>query len=123
MEFKEIMEQWARLCKCMGEKHGVHKCNHCKLNPLICKFTPNKHCEHIEKTEEFIIEWAKEHPKPKYPTWLRWLVKQKVLMSENCFHFPNLMAAVYQPGENLFKEIPQEIAEALGIPPEENEDV
>lgn len=70
MEFQEVIYQQARMC-CYYEDCS----DGCPLNGskycMVLNAEVNK--KEIAKVEKSILEWAKEHPEPIYPTWYEWL--------------------------------------------------
>lgn len=74
-EFFEVMKQARRMC------HSI-SCDICMLPELyewMCvwgskplEFTD----EIIAKIESKTLQWAAEHPEPKYPTWREWQAKK-----------------------------------------------
>lgn len=71
-EFSEVMRQARRMCK------AHMSCQGCPLIKKNCWFVPKTE-ENLEVTEEcerIIMQWAAEHPEPKYPTWCDWLMEQ-----------------------------------------------
>lgn len=67
-EFVEVMRQARRLCAA----HGC-MCNYrnCPLdNGKECRLNIDLDGEDYNETERIIMDWAKEHPEPAYPSWI-----------------------------------------------------
>lgn len=63
-EFSEVMRQARRMCEAYG------RCSDgCPWLHMPCGYT-------IEQYERVVMQWAEEHPEPKYPTWCDWLMEQ-----------------------------------------------
>lgn len=69
-EFTEVFRQIQRMC------NGT-PCNACRLNFGDENYT---HCgarpfgnAHVDEVEKIVMDWAKEHPEPQYPTWSDYL--------------------------------------------------
>ena len=115
MEFQEVMRQWQRMCKSMQEENMSCK-EDCPLghNPT-CGELEYASLEEINNTETVIMAWAAEHPGSKYPTWEEWLIKSGILLRGNCGTWQSLTTKATDP-------IPADIAQKLGLEPEENKD-
>ena len=118
-EFQEVMKQAKRMCKEFGNDCagcGLAS-SHCPLGPI-----PENMDADFANVERIIMNWAKKHPEPRYPTWEEW-------HTEN---FPNAAARVYpcvfadsksfrcmNHGCDTCRDfpIPADIAEKLGIKP------
>ena len=112
-EYAEVMKQFHRMCA--GGK--CPKAIKCPMYPA-CNISQ---CRRIafEKPAEFenrVMGWAAEHPEPKYPTWYDYLFSIGVFYNEHTaggdvtkIHWGNTMTP-----------IPADIAEKLGIQPEEH---
>lgn len=128
-EFAEVMRQAHRICK-------THNCGDCPMRNIGvvgecelrigAKYT----YEELLVIEQTVMQWAKEHPDPQYPTWKEW-------QNEN---FPDA-EAIIRPcsyislsrignimgnscpfltcDECISKPIPADIAKKLGIRPKE----
>lgn len=62
-EFQEVMRQLTRMCD--------NNCYKCPLNKL------DIHCPVLEdgiesNVEQIVMDWAVQHPEPRYPTWNEW---------------------------------------------------
>lgn len=122
-EFVEVMRQYGRMC-------GVERprrCVSCKLSygnndmKLSCE---NFTMKYPEETEKIVLEWATEHPEPKYPSWNEaW----KQLFPDS--QYPDVPCLKYMLPSNhpqtcsvgcyecSTRPIPADIAEKLGIKP------
>lgn len=102
-EFSEVIKQKKRMC-------NSTLC--CKCDIYHACGEDLSHCEPFiinnpQRAEEIIMRWAAEHPEPVYPTWYRWLIMMGAIGSvEDLF-------------SDLQREIPADIAQQLGIKPEE----
>ena len=99
-EFQELMKQFQRMCK----REDCRTTAGCPMYPS-CNISQ---CRRIafERPVEFeqrVMQWAAEHPEPQYPTWYEYLTD------------------MYPAAWNIIKDkhIPADIAEKLGIEPEE----
>lgn len=107
-EFTEVSKNWIRLCKYQYKKHdGIGKCIDCPLNDYVncfCCYIPpyDIRPENIPKIEKIVMNWAKEHPEPRKPTWLELLVSLGV--------YNGIRADLYK---ELGKTVPDDILEAL----------
>jgi hypothetical protein len=121
-EFQEVMKQAKRMCDANCEECPLHY----TVGP-ICPIAVTGNDE-IAETERIVMNWAAEHPEPRYPTWEEW---QKHI-APNATHGINPCAfmsalerdAVYgvfacavSCAECRKRPIPSEIAEKLGIKP------
>ena len=94
--FQEIMRQWVRSRKAIN----ANKLSCCPLE----MFTD----DYIANIEKEVMAWAKEHPRPVYPTWFEWLKSVGALPTEQTICH-----------RGLEQPIPADIAEKLGIEPKE----
>lgn len=109
-EFSEVAKNWIRLCKYQSKKHdGIGICIDCPLNDndnnvnCFCNVDPDVIVpEDIPKIEKIVMNWAKEHPEPRKPTWLELLVSLGV--------YNGIRADLYK---ELGKTVPDDILEAL----------
>lgn len=90
-EFMEVFCNAQRYC----EAHG--NCDECPLKNDCCILSIDVDWSRIYRLERTVMDWAKEHPMPKYPTWQEWLT---------------LNGIVY-----LNESIPSIIARKLGVEP------
>ena len=120
-EFAEVMRQAHRMC-------DVCKCDDCPMADHVdmCGLIHSKYRKEgiLLEFERIVMQWAKEHPEPQYPTWEEW-------HSEN---FPNASApftpctftsiselgcAATNCRACKSRHIPADIAKKLGIQPKE----
>ena len=96
-EFSEVVKQYIRMCR-------LSTCEKCVLHGPPCWVRAK---ENPEEFELCIMEWAKKHSEPVYPTWYDWLKEQGILYHPD----PSTI------NDKGFKPIPAEIAKKLGIEP------
>ena len=122
-EFQEVMRQAKRLCK--AQDH----CYNCPIN-VICNVNDcNKRASCVaairdaERLERIVMDWAKKHPEPKYPSWAEaW---KQLFPGGQRTPCPGCCGKKYAPewcgqeecGECKNRPIPADIAEELGIKP------
>jgi hypothetical protein len=99
----QMLKDWKRMCNAMTAMDGCEDC------PIV-KNTHGARCgdmpcemQDIESIAREIEKWAAEHPEPQYPTWYEYLTD------------------MYPVAWNMIKDkpIPADIAQKLGIEPEE----
>ena len=109
-DFVEVIKQYNRMCK-------FEDCKRCPF-----AFTAENDCQYYAYTnpedfEKRVIGWAAEHPEPKYPTWYGFI---KSLLRLEC---PDMVQPIPTDTDILDfihnTRIPADIAEKLGIQPEE----
>jgi hypothetical protein len=66
-----------------------------------------------------VAAWAAEHPEPVYPTFGEWLEKQGIVKLVNCDRYEKDGRKVYMLLESVENQIPDNIAQKLGIEPKE----
>lgn len=68
-EFAEVMRQAHRMC-------DVCKCDDCPMADHVdmCGLIHSKYRKEgiLLEFERIVMQWAKEHPEPQYPTWEEW---------------------------------------------------
>ena len=113
-EFAEVMKQWRRFCK------SHNHCGECEFDGKgICG---EAHLSEIPYAdiEQRVMAWAKEHPEPVYPTWLKWLGEQGIL---NVTMLPTDTCGGIEIHGTItgkaYEHIPADIAQKLGIEPKE----
>ena len=114
--FQEVMRQWTRMCNSVPDKKGQNICFD-KQSGYICPMHTSGLCnKSISRQtdndrvdgEKTIMSWAAAHPEPVYPTWVEWFRQMKMILPEQkCFH------------TWLSEPIPADIAQKLGIEPNE----
>ena len=104
-EFVEVFKATKRMCK-----HS--NCAVCPLseNGFECMAERWSEME-PDKFERIVMDWAKEHPEPVYPTWLEWMV------SEGIMELSQIGIGKTLPKAD--KPIPADIAEKLGLEPKD----
>ena len=107
-EFQEVMRQFGRMC---GSFKGCGEC------PLAKSDIEGIYmCENgitafdYEAAEPLILRWAAEHPEPVYETWLKFIKRFETGKPKSDKDF------IYWMGTT---SIPAEIAQKLGIEPNE----
>lgn len=127
-EFWKVMRNAHRMC-------DAYDCDHCPLTceSVLCALASDKDLTYavIKKFESKVMQWAKEHPEPQYPTWREWKNENfpdapvgltpcsfmsrerqvKIMGEEECV-FLSCADCVNTP-------IPADIAKKLGIRPKE----
>ena len=80
-EFQEVMKQAKRMCKASGDT-----CLSCPVDGGgTCAFIKAPWSlteEKIAETEKIVMNWAENHPEPRYPTWKEWEEKQRAKEDE-----------------------------------------
>ena len=97
-EFSEVMKQLNRICT-------KSDCTNCPMESMGCCGNIGFHCSNpikAERIEKIVMQWAAEHPEPKYPSW------EEYLCSIGFWSY-----------NSLSKPIPADIAKRLGIEPKE----
>lgn len=114
-EFKEVTYQWRRMCNEMCDMNGCEDC------PIKRNFK-NAQCGdmpadimNIDAIETAVMEWAKDHPEPQYPTWWKYMCMIGVIPDELGDKTLGEMT-VYSL---MNTHIQSDIAEKLGIEPKE----
>nr|DAP72246.1 MAG TPA: hypothetical protein [Caudoviricetes sp.] len=119
-EFVDVMRQAKRMCAAHG---GMCKIRNCPMvNGEACRFAADQDNVDYNEVERIIMDWAAEHPAPRYPTWREW---------QNST-FPNrhrdvspcefddarrFNCALMKCDECMDEPIPADIAAKLGIKP------
>ena len=67
-----------------------------------------------EAVEKRVLEWAKDNPEPRYPTWAEWLCEMGVSRISS-FEDGKV---VYSRCRKFYEEMDRATAERLGIEPE-----
>lgn len=127
-EFAEVMRQAHRMC-------DVYDCDHCPLTceSVLCALASDKDLTYavIKKFESKVMQWAKEHPEPQYPTWREWKNENfpdaPVGLTPCSFMSRERQAKIMGEEECVFLScadcvntpIPADIAKKLGIRPKE----
>lgn len=68
-EFVEVMRQAQKIC-------DTYKCDDCPMVDHVdmCGLIHSKYRKagFLLEFEQIVMQWAKEHPEPQYPTWEEW---------------------------------------------------
>lgn len=121
-EFQEVMRQAKRMCEA--------NCEECPLSHTVGNICPIAVTgnDEIAEIENIVMNWAAEHPEPRYPSWNRWFREtfpNSVFATSPC---PNTFCRIcdqsrYRGEAECHKcksdPIPADIAEKLGIKPVE----
>lgn len=124
-EFCEVMRQAERLC-C-----SASSCSDCILCNNSCEICLYLYIQDVDYAllEQKVMQWAKEHPETKYPTWKEWW-ENNFPDAESCINPYNFMSE--KEWSSITKKdcsehgkckecqnipIPAHIAEKLGIKP------
>lgn len=110
-EFSEVMRHWRRMCVACETKYGDNSCIECPLHGCTAIYDSDG-TEDNADIERKVMQWAAEHPEMVYPTWYEWLRGIGVLGT----------AAIdngYTSEMLCTTHIPADIAQKLGIEPEE----
>lgn len=128
-EFVEVARAAKRMCKaypaCIGCPAGGEFEDGCAIHLGISN--ENEYA----KFENIVMQWAKEHSEPQYPTWDEWQTntfpgvinqlkpchfvppkERKTIAGINCLNISCV--------ECRYKPIPADIAKKLGIKPKED---
>lgn len=121
-EFQTVIQEAARICR---EHAG---CGNCPLREMVnmadiyCPI-PNVRKLNAAKVEAAVMDWAAEHPEPRYPSWHEaWKQLFPDGQGSPC---PSAYGMRYEPewcGSDdckrcKYRPIPADIAEKLGIKP------
>ena len=121
--FTEVMRQARRMCKIESKKMV---CNGCPRKGKSCipKTNATFDLGDDEAYERDVMQWAAEHPEPKYPTWYEW---QQANFEGHTRWICPMAFAVPCPCKSVTSidgctkcrnnQIPAHIAEKLGIKP------
>ena len=120
-EFREVIRQAHRMC-------DTYDCDHCPLTyeSVLCALASDKDLTYavIKKFESKVMQWAKEHPEPQYPTWAEW--HKENFPNASAIFAPCTFASTSELGcaktncrACKSRSIPADIAKKLGIRPKE----
>ena len=113
-EFIKVMNQAQRMCKSFS---GARACDSCPAGGCgECAFTVSpeyRNDDQFAKIERIVIDWAAEHPEPRYPRWVDVLYEMGVFRNE--VHNGNVHTCCLT--DEAYAPIPADIAEKLGIKP------
>ena len=120
-EFQEVMRQAKRMCKEFG-----NDCAGCGLASSHCPLghiPQNWDGVNFANVERIVMNWAENHPEPRYPTWKEWqdtnfpnndaLMRPCIFESEEYFNCKQEIGCE----KCMNNPIPADIAEKLGIKP------
>lgn len=120
-EFTEVMRQAKRLC---AAHDSTCTTNNCPLDGgEACRLNIDLDGEDYNELERIIMDWAKEHPEPVYPSWeAAW---RQLFPDANCVPCPDSFGIKYGVPECAHlactacksRPIPAAVAEKLGIEP------
>ena len=122
-EFTDVMEQAKRMCKTFSDGH----CSECPIgnaDVLECGITVTSEMD-CEEVERRVMQWAKKHPEPVYPTWDEWqnsvFPDAEIDITPCTFGSRDRLNCFLEKTCSTCKEqqIPADIAEKLGIKPKE----
>ena len=110
-EFMRVVQEKRRMCNsfiCTNcPPHNKEKeCTALSVNERTDK--------EMKELESIVMAWAAEHPEPVYETWGEWLIKQGVISGL-------APGRAFDANGGLKQRIPKDIAERLGIQPEEGQ--
>lgn len=126
-EFLEVMRQAQRMC-------DTYDCDHCPLTyeSVLCALASDKDltCSVIKKFESKVMQWAKEHSEPQYPTWKEWqeenfpdigskLKPCNFMMAGKWLNIIGGSCDCLTCDDCIRQPIPADIAKKLGIRPKE----
>lgn len=111
-EFVEVLGIKSRMCKYYDDCSDG-----CPLdNTNFCALSEESLSKgDFKEAEKIMLEWAKEHPAPTYPTWEEWLVEQGILQF---YYVGGTGKYVYTMSDLGCSPIQDDTAEKLGIQPE-----
>lgn len=128
-EFAEVMRQAHRMCDVYDD------CNDCPMNSsnVLCALASDEDYTDavLKEFEQTVMQWAKEHPEPQYPTWKEWKNENfpdaPVGLTPCSFMSRERQAKIMGEEECVFLScadcvntpIPADIAKKLGIRPKE----
>ena len=121
-EFAEVMRQAHRMC-------DVYEyCNDCPMSSsnVQCALACDEDYTDavLKEFEQTVMQWAKEHPVPQYPTWAEW--HKENFPNASAIFAPCMFASISELGCAVTncracksRPIPADIAKKLGIRPKE----
>jgi len=122
-EFVQTMNDWKRMCL------SYKSCSDCPMMDedgcahVLCSEGGIQSA--VPEIQEAVIEkWAAEHPEPVYPTWIEWLKSMGIIpyldgRVVKHDYDDNYLNGHVNVNEIIFKPIPKDVAEKLGIEPKE----
>ena len=127
-EFQEVMRQAKRMCKAQNNCYECSANVICNVNECHKRISCVASISDYKNVERIVMNWAAEHPEPRYPSWNEW---QKQIAPEatnpiNACAFMSRMekekaygysACAVSCAECGNRPIPADVAEKLGIKP------
>lgn len=113
-EFQEVMRQGKRMCE---RRDACVSCPifNAKIGcPVVC-YEDDRLMADVER---IIMDWAAEHPEPRYPTWKEWYqecLPDAPLKCRRAFMYTSCGTRTCDAC--LSEPIPADIAQKLGIKP------
>lgn len=127
-ELWEVTRNAHRMC-------DAYDCDHCPITyvSVLCALASDEGLTYgvIKKFESKVMQWAKEHPEPQYPTWKEWKEENfpdaPVGLTPCSFMSRERQGKIMGEEECVFlncadcmnTSIPADIAKKLGIRPKE----
>lgn len=120
-EFTEVMRQAKRMCAANGGMCGARNCP--LDNGETCRLLPDYDGEDYNELERIIIDWARKHPEPVYPSWEEgW---RQLFPDAKYTPCPNSFGNKYMVRDCKYlictdcksSPMPAEVAEKLGVKP------
>ena len=120
-EFSEVMRQARRMCE--ADESWCSKCDVHENRCCVYSFLPKEYdTQKLQEFERIVMQWAAEHPEPRYPTWAEW---QKANFPDATLEIcPNhfmekkpLGTCAIPCAKCMSTPIPADIAAKLGIKP------
>lgn len=107
MEFQNVMREYHRMCEwCKKHQEPNPVLKDCYLDEWF------NYKKDMEEFEQIVMDWAKAHPRPKYPRFIDVFDNMiSIAAKEHPTWKTTPMAKVMQ------EEIPAEVAEEYGIAP------
>ena len=132
-EFVEVQKQWRRMCKAYTpedpDADDTEYCKNCPLQDIAdhgCGAIFEEDFADVVnwgELERRVMQWAKEHPKPRYPTWQEYLESEHIVEVDYSQATTVFGGAVYTnkviPIAKFYMPIPEDIAKKLGLAPKE----
>lgn len=131
-EFTEVMRQAKRMCKSCASCDECAVSTNSELCPLVDhtveQLPTDWNLDKLPEIERIVMQWAAEHPEPRYPTWEEWQ-KKNFPTAQDVMHpcaFMNRKEVEKARGVECGRTpcntcarspIPADIAEKLGIKP------
>ena len=114
-EFQVVAKEIERLCTTYQDKCRTDKCPLYLEDLCYAQAMRYIHKYEADKLEDTVMEWAAEHPEPKYPTW--WKYMRMIGVIPDTFGDKTLGEMTVYSLMNT--HIQSDIAQKLGIEPKE----